>query len=421
MYEVTGRRPRQPNPIIGAPQVPENMQFVSKLTFESDLKKAALEISAEIERSIGSDPIDLLFVFASAQFAATAHRLLDRFSGVLSPGVLVGCTGEGVIGTDREIEGESAISVVAARLPGVRLHPFALLPKDIHGLAENPRTLPSAVGAGKDIRAFIMLADPFSAHMDGLLSAFNAAFPGVPVIGGMASGASSPGETALLMNDHTYRQGVVGVALAGPITVDAIVSQGCRPVGPLFEITDGDTNVIKALDGKPAMEQIQDVIEALSDDDKMLLTNGLFVGRVIDPSREMQGRGDFLVRGVVGIDRKTGAIAIGDFVESGESVQFHLRDAKTATEDLEMMLTPHSLFGAPSGAILFSCNGRGTRLYDHPDGDISAINSFFEGLPIAGFFCAGEIGPIGGKNFLHGHTASLALIRPAGSAASSNS
>jgi small ligand-binding sensory domain FIST len=401
--------------------VTKTIQFVSKLSFETDLKKAALEVSAEIESSIGSGPIDLLFVFPSAHFSKSAHKLLDRFSSVLSPTVLVGCTGEGVIGAQQEIEDESAISIVAARLPDVELHPFALSPEEIHQLAENPRTVPTAISAGVDTRAFIILADPFSAHMDGLLKAFNTAFPGIPVVGGMASGARSPGETALFMNDHTYRQGVVGVALAGPITVDTIVSQGCRPVGPLFEVTDGDANVIKMLDGKPAMAQVQDVIEELPEEDKMLLTNGLFVGRAIDPSRDMYGRGDFLVRGVVGIDRKTGSIAIGDFVENGESVQFHLRDAATAKEDLEMMLTPHSLFGAPSGAVLFSCNGRGTRLYDHPDGDISAINSFFEGLPVAGFFCAGEIGPIGGKNFLHGHTASLALIRPAGATAKSNS
>jgi small ligand-binding sensory domain FIST len=396
-------------------------QFASKLTFETDLKKAALEVGASIESSIGSEPIDLLFVFPSSHFAGSAHTLLDRFRDVLSPTVLVGCTGEGVIGSEHEVEGESAISVVAARLPGVDLHPFALLPQEIHQVSENPRTMPAALHSDRETRAFIMLADPFSAHVDGLLKAFNDVFSGIPVIGGMASGARSPGETALFMNDHTYRQGAVGVALAGPVTVDAIVSQGCRPVGPLFEVTDGDANVIKMLDGKPAMVQIQDVVEDLSDEDKLLLSNGLFVGCAIEPSREMYGRGDFLVRGVVGIDRKTGAIAIGDFIEEGEAVQFHLRDADTAKEDLEMMLTPHSLFGAPSGAVLFSCNGRGTRLYDHPDGDISAIKSFFEGLPVAGFFCAGEIGPIGGKNFLHGHTASIALIRPAGATATSNS
>jgi small ligand-binding sensory domain FIST len=401
--------------------VTETIQFASKLSFESDLKKAALEIGGEIERSLGKGPVDLLFVFPSSDHAESAHALLDRFRDVLAPKVLVGCTGEGVIGADREIEGESAISVVAARLPGVGLHPFAMLPQEIHRFADNPRTMSSAIHLREDTKAFIMLADPFSAHMDGLLKAFNEAFPGIPVIGGMASGARSPGETALFMNDHTYRQGVVGVSLSGPITVDAIVSQGCRPVGPLLEVTEGEANVIKKLNGKPAMAQIEHVVDELSDEDKLLLSNGLFVGRAIESSREMYGRGDFLVRGVVGIDRKTGAIAIGDFVESGESIQFHLRDAHTAKEDLEMMLTPHSLFGAPSGAVLFSCNGRGTRLYDHPDGDISAINSFFEGLPVAGFFCAGEIGPIGGKNFLHGHTASLALIRPAGTTATSNS
>ena len=332
--------------------------------------------------------------------------------------MLVGCVGEGVIGSRREVEGDRAIAVVAARLPDVQLHPFALSPLEIHEVAGQPRMLPSVIAAGNETRAFFMVADPFSAHMDGLLGAFNAAFPGVPVIGGMASGARNPGETAMFMNGHTFHQGAVGVALDGPVAVDVIVSQGCKPVGPLLEVTEGDANVIKQLGGKPATTQIQDLIEELSDDDKILLSNGLFVGRAIEPSKEMYGRGDFLIRGMVGIDRKTGSIAIGDFVETGEFIQFHLRDADTAKEDLEMMLTPHLLFGAPSGAVLFSCNGRGTHLYDHPDGDISAINSFFDDLPVAGFFCAGEIGPIGGRNFLHGHTASLALIRPVGSTAS---
>jgi small ligand-binding sensory domain FIST len=397
------------------------IQFASALTLETDLKKAALELADEFERSLGAGPIDLLFVFPSSQYAAEAPTLLDRFRDVLSPKVLVGCTGEGVIGSEHEIEGEPAIAVVAARMPDVQLEPFVLLPPAIQQVSDTPRTMPSAIHAGKGTKAFIMLADPFSTNVDGLLQAFNTAYPSVPVIGGMASGARAPGETALLLNDHTYRQGAVGVSLAGPITVDAIVSQGCRPVGPPFTVTDGDANVIKRLDDKPALASIQDVIEELSEEDKALLANGLFVGRAIDPTKEVYGRGDFLIRGVVGIDRKTGAIAIGDFVDKDESVQLHVRDADTAREDLEMMLTPHSLFGTPSGAVLFSCNGRGTRLYDHPDGDISAINSFFEGLPVAGFFCAGEIGPIGGKNFLHGHTASLALIRPVGAKSGSNS
>jgi small ligand-binding sensory domain FIST len=201
------------------------------------------------------------------------------------------------------------------------------------------------------------------------------------------------------------------VSFAGDIAVDVIVSQGCRPIGPIFEVTDATHNVIDALGGQSPMTRIQALVDDLDEEDRELLQNGLFIGRAIDSKKEALGRGDFLVRGVMGVDSNTGAIAIGDTVAIGERVQFHLRDARTAREDLEMMLSPHTFFGAPDGALLFSCNGRGTRLYDEPDGDISAITSCFRGIDVAGFFCAGEIGPIGGRNFLHGHTASLALIR----------
>jgi small ligand-binding sensory domain FIST len=399
--------------------MPEQMRFASALASESDFKKAATEIGASIERQLGMDPIDLVLVFASSHFAGPAHELLARLRDALSPRALVGCTGEGVIGPEREVEGEAAIAVVAARLPDVDIRSFSFLPEEIRDIAEESRKLPYIVNARQDTKAFLLLGDPFSALMDGLLKAFNETYQGVPVIGGMTSGAGSPGEAALLLNDHTYRVGAVGVAMSGAIEVDSIVSQGCRPIGPPLTVTGAEANIIKFLDEKPAMAHVQEVVEELTDEDRALLQNGLFVGRAIDSSKEMFGRGDFLIRGVVGIDRKSGAIAIGDFIEDGETVQFHLRDAATAEEDLELMLTPHSLFGTPSGAFLFSCNGRGTKLYDHPNGDISAINGFFKGMPVAGFFCAGEIGPIGGKNFLHGHTASLALIRPAARAKAS--
>jgi small ligand-binding sensory domain FIST len=390
----------------------EVFRFASALTFETDVKKAAFDLGATVSRQLKSGPADLLFVFPSSHFAGRAHELLAQLRDAVPSRVLVGCTGEGVIGEDREVERTPAVAVVAALLPDVDVRPFALLPEEIRDVAETPRKLPYTIHSRRDTKAFLVVADPFSALMDGLLSAFNETYPGIPVVGGMASGAGAPGESALLLNDHTYRQGAVGVALAGAIEIDSIVSQGCRPIGPLFTVTASDANVIKQLDGKPAIAQIQAVVEELSETDKALLQNGLFVGRAIDSSKDMIGRGDFLVRGVVGLDRKTGAIAIGDFLETGETVQFQLRDAATAVEDLELMLTPQSLYDVPSGAILFSCNGRGKRLYGRDNGDISSINAFFDKMPIAGFFCAGEIGPIGGKNFVHGHTASLALIRP---------
>jgi small ligand-binding sensory domain FIST len=171
--------------------------------------------------------------------------------------------------------------------------------------------------------------------------------------------------------------------------------------------------VIYALDDHSPLRWIQDLVPELSIVDRSLLQSGLFVGRALDSQREVLGCGDFLIRGVIGIDQQKGSIAVGGLVEEGEMIQFHLRDAITAKEDLEMMLVPQSFRQPPAGGILFTCNGRGTKLYDHPDGDISVIQDNLSGIPLAGFFCAGEIGPVGSRNFLHGHTASLVLFRSA--------
>jgi small ligand-binding sensory domain FIST len=327
---------------------------------------------------------------------------------------MIGCCADGVIGPQHEIEDEPAVAVVAAQLPGVEVQPFHISGPDAMELARAPSRLDDYYQPARDTSGIVMIADPFSTPIERVLDSFNMMCDGVPIIGGLASAARAPGENRLFMNDAVMKDGMVGVGLSGPVQLDVIVSQGCRPIGPVFTVTDAKNNIIDALGGEPPMERIGAVLEALEENDRELLRNGLFIGRAIDSSKEVLGRGDFLIRGVLGADSRTGAIAVGDVIKNGERVQFHVRDARTAREDLEMMLTPHALFGSPSGAFLFSCNGRGTHLYSEPDGDISAINSFFRGIDLAGFFCAGEIGPIGGRNFLHGHTASLALIRPSG-------
>jgi small ligand-binding sensory domain FIST len=170
--------------------------------------------------------------------------------------------------------------------------------------------------------------------------------------------------------------------------------------------------MIYSLEGEPPLNQLQKLARDLSPEDRRLLQYGLLLGRAIASEQETLGRGDFLIRGVMGIDQQNGAMVVGDSIKDGETVQFHLRDASTAIEDLEMMLAPQLFYDSPRGGLLFSCNGRGTRLYDHPNGDITTIQKVIGDIHLAGFFCAGEIGPIGGKNFLHGHTASLALFRP---------
>jgi small ligand-binding sensory domain FIST len=393
--------------------MPDPIRFASADTTESDPQAAVADVVGRIREQIPDGDLDFGLLFLSPHFVEGAEQYVGSIRDALGPRVLIGCTGEGVIGSSHEIEQGPAMSLVAGVLPNVELNTFTLRGADFRASHTEGRPAIKKTDAPDSTQLFVVVADPFTTPMDYLLDSFNTTFPGIPMIGGMASGAVVPGKNALIADDEVFHDGAVAVAFSGNVAVDVIVSQGCRPVGPVLEVTEVQDNVIRRLAGETPLDHLQDLVEELSQEERELLKNGLFVGRAIDSDKEALGRGDFLIRGVMGLDQESGAITVGDFIEEGETVQFHLRDAATAKEDLEMMLTPQSLFGQPSGAFLFSCNGRGTRLFDHANGDISSIQKFFPGINVAGFFCAGEIGPIGGKNFLHGHTASLALIRPA--------
>ena len=385
------------------------IKFASAITTERDIDHVVQSLEQDIRAQIDSSELDFLFVFFSSQWATVAPAIADRLYTVFNPRLLIGCTCEGVIGKEREIERERAVSVVAAQLPKVTLVPFSFNSDDWATL-EEADAFRKLVGLPVETRLVVLFADPYSTPIDGVLDAFNMHYPGIPLVGGMASGGGQAGSNVLVLNDRAFMSGAVGVALAGDFDVDVIVSQGCRPFGRTFTVSDAEENILRELEGTPTLEQVHKLVAELSDDDRALLKNGLFVGRAIH-SGDL-GRGDFLVRSVVGIDRSSGAIGVGDSIHTGETIQFHLRDQNTAEEDLEMLLMPQSLDEPPAGMLLFSCNGRGTRLYDHPNGDISIIQGILGNVNLAGFFCAGEIGPIAGKNFLHGHTASIAMFRP---------
>ena len=396
------------------------MMFASATTTEPGLQDATRSLVEQVRSQLDTRAIDLLVIFMSAQFAPQAAVVGEELQRALGPRVLLGATCEGVIGREMEIENQPAITLIAAHAPTIELSPFALDQVDWDEALGDPIQFQGLLGAPRDTKLFMLVADPFSTPIDDVLSAFNTCYAGLPVIGGMASAAQHPGGNALLLNNRAFTTGAVGVALAGDFEADIVVSQGCRPIGRAFTVTEADRNVVLSLEGEPPLERIRGLVAELSKQDQALLqTNGLFVGRAIDsgtelgtsPGKETLGRGDFLIRGLMGVDAESGAVAVGDYVKTGETIQFHLRDQHTAEEDLEMLLMPQALFDPPQSAILFSCNGRGTRLYDHPNGDISTIQKMLGGVNLAGFFCAGEIGPIGGKNFLHGHTASMVLFR----------
>ena len=390
----------------------DQILFASAATTGHDVDEAAAALIREIDTQLEERPLDLLLVFLSPHYRLSASVISNKLRKGLKPRVLIGCTGEGIIGREQEIEQDSAVSVIGASLPKVELKPFVLQSVDWQKTLDDSEVFRQTVGAPDDTKLFLMIADPFTTPMDLALDAFNSLYPNIPIVGGMASGSQRAGGNALLLNNHLLNNGAVGVALAGAFDIDVIVSQGCRPIGRAFTVTAARENVIFSLEGEPPLSRIQDLINELPTEDRELLQNGLFVGRAIDSGQETLGRGDFLIRGVMGIDQESGALIVGDYVNDKETIQFHLRDAATAEEDLEMMLTPQLFYEPPSGGFLFSCNGRGTRLYDHPNGDISTIQKVVGDIDLAGFFCAGEIGPIGGRNFLHGHTASLVLFRP---------
>ncbi len=400
------------------PSAPDgNLRFTSMMVQGIDLEETVPALAEGLHHGLEGKPADLVLLFLSGHHAAAAADIAGALQEALQPTTLLGCTAEGVIGNLHEVERRPAMSAMAAHLPAVETRAFSLREEDWTAVLWAGGELQARLGPPEGSRVILLLADPFSTPTAELLDALNHSYPGVPVVGGIASGSMHPGENVLIHNGTPQNEGVVGVGLRGDISVDVIVSQGCRPVGRPYVVTAANGNVIYGLEGRSPLEVIEEVIAGLSETDQDLLQrNGLFVGRAIDPDREDLGRGDFLIRAVVGVDQRSGAIAIGDYIHNGEVVQFHLRDAATAEEDLDLMLSLQSLYEPPSGALLFSCNGRGQRLYGRPDGDVSVLRQALGEVQVAGFFCAGEFGPVGGRNFLHGHTASLVLFRPAGRA-----
>jgi small ligand-binding sensory domain FIST len=352
-------------------------------------------------------PPDLVVCFFSMDHADAAAGIALSLSERTGTSAIIGCTAEGVIGGRRELEGTPALAVWAASLPGVDVRPFALrvLPLDDgFGIAGWPAFEPG------ERASVLLLADPFTFPADSFLERLNEEQAGLPVIGGMVSGALEPGRHRLLHGTEVLEGGAVGAALVGPVEVRAVVSQGCRPVGSPFAVTSGEGNVVHELGGRPAVDRLRQMLAALDPRDHELLRGGgLQVGQVIDEHKASFDRGDFLVRGLLGADPETGSIAVADTVEVGQTMQFHVRDAAAAHEELELLLAPVPGW-RPRGVLLFSCNGRGRRFFGEPDHDAARVAAATGEAPLAGFFAQGELGPVGGRNFLHTFTASMAVF-----------
>jgi small ligand-binding sensory domain FIST len=380
----------------------------------SDVSRAAEAAAAQAKEGLGGDSARLGVFFVCSSESDRLDSLGEKIRRLSGVEVLIGCTTQGVIGGEREIEEEPGVALWLASLPEVEIRPFHLRygqTPDGGALTGWPEAMLSSAYTEW---SWIVLGDPFSFPADHFLALVNEEYPGSAVVGGMASGAFEPRGNRLYLGDGAHPEGAVGILLLGNLKMRTVVSQGCRPIGQPWVVTRSQQNVVLELGGKPALQQARELFGTLPAEDQRLAQRGLHLGVVIDERKEHFDRGDFLIKNVVGADQQSGALMVTDLIRRGQTVQFHVRDHQTAHDDLQALLHRYRDLGRPQGALLFSCNGRGRHLFETPDHDISTVRLAFPGLPTAGFFAQGELGPVGGRNFIHGFTASLAFFEERG-------
>jgi small ligand-binding sensory domain FIST len=377
------------------------------LSTGSEPRVAAIEAGQQARAALQGSRADIAFVFASGAHLAAPEATLEGVREALAPQVLAGCGAGGVLGDAREVERGTAVVVWAAALGGGSAEAFHL------DVIEGPDSIAvSGLPDLDDVTGIVLLPDPYSFPTDLVLNDLAQRAPGVPVLGGIASARTLDGDAALFLGDGLCGDGAVGVALSG-VEVLPCVSQGAAPVGPELTVTAADGHVIRELAGRPALETLRDAIEGLDPAEQVLVASGLLLGIVIDGGKPEYEQGDFLVRGVIGADPEAGTLTVGARVREGTVVRLHARDADSADRDLRaaLGLRREALGGgAPAGALVFSCNGRGEGMFGVPDHDAVTLDEELSGAPAAGFFAAGEIGPVGGDSFLHGFTATVAVF-----------
>jgi small ligand-binding sensory domain FIST len=376
--------------------------FASAMSRHPVATQAVGEVAGDLIEQLGGQGCDLAVCFASTHHVGAFEDMAPALRSLVEPRVLAGGTAVAVVGGSHEVEEEPAFAAFAARLDATALTPIMLQVQE----TPDGAALTGWPALDRAPAMLLLFADPFTFPADGFLQRVNQDLPDLRIIGGMASSAGSPGGNRLVLDDRVTDTGAVGVFLDGGIEVRTLVSQGCRPIGRPYVVTQANQNLIGELGGKPAIERLRELAAAATEEERELLRRGLHVGLVVDEHKAEFTRGDFLVRNLLGADEGTGALAVGERVSVGQTVQFHVRDAAAADEDLRELLTDADA----DAALLFTCNGRGRHLFSVPDHDAGLVEKMLGPIPLAGAFCAGEIGPVGGRNFLHGFTASLALF-----------
>lgn len=385
------------------------------LAVDTDLTHAAESASRQALEPLGGQRPDLVCAFVCGDDPAQVAAAGQRVAAVTGAPATLGCSAGGVIGAGRAVEAASAVSVWAAVLPETVVRTFHL---EVLRADSGPAVVGMPPRRG-DESVGILLTDPYSFPADGVVERLNDTMVGLPFVGGVASGATRPGQTRLFLDGRVVDRGAVGALLCGPLRVSSVVSQGCRPVGPAMTVTRAAGNVLLELAGTSAVGKVRSVLAGLDPQDQALASRGLHIGVAMDEYAEEHDLGDFLIRAVLGADER-GGVVVGDVVEVGRTVRLQVRDADSADADLRRLLdrSVRAQGGRTEGALVFSCNGRGTHLFPLADHDVLVVRERLRTTAAAGFFAGGEIGPVGGRNHLHGFTASVLAVGrvPAGEA-----
>ena len=392
------------------------MKWASALSEQTPLSNAIEECVSRVNQQLDGAAANLAVVFASFHYQEQFEDIPGLIRDQLDSPLVLGCSGGGIIGNGLEVEQQPALSITVANLPNVTLKAFHLQADNLPDLDAGPQTWEDLVQVVKsDDPQFILLADPYSFPAQNLILGLDFAFDQSAKIGGLASGAQQQGQNALFLEDQVFRSGAVGVAMSGNVVVDTVVAQGCRPIGKPMRITQSQRNLLGGLDGRPPVEVLRELFEGLNERDRGLMRTSLFLGVVMDGFIDEPRQGDFLIRNVMGMDDRAGVLSIGEVLKEGQLVQFHLRDAETSAEDLVAVLDRYAgenRENQAQGALLFSCLGRGQYLYGKSNHDTEIFQNKLGSVPMGGFFCNGEIGPVSGTTFLHGYTSSFAVFRP---------
>ena len=370
-----------------------------------DARQAAVEAAAHARDELAGAAPSLAVLLGSRSHTDQAVDILNAVQEMVEPPALIGCVAQAIVAGRHEIEDGPAVAVWLASGLGAETFQMDFVRTGSGGLITGYRFDRTA----HDLH--LLLPDPYTFPSSLLVEHLNTDLPGTTVVGGVVSGGRASGDTRLFRDHDVLTSGLVGARLPGMHAIP-IVSQGCRPIGDPYIVTGADGALITELGGRPPLQRLREIVEGLSHDEQELVSHGLSIGIVVDEHLAAPGQGDFMIRGLLGADSSTGAIEIGDVVEVGATVQFQVRDAAGADKDLRLAVerAGAQLPGRPVGALLFTCNGRGRRMFGVADHDASTIEELLGGIPLAGFFAAGEIGPIGGRNALHGFTASMALF-----------